>query len=351
MEFEVIPGCRLEEAQISAWSKIQAGNAELERPFFSPQFTQAVAAVRDDVQVAILREEGNAVGFFPFQRDWMGIARPVGHKVSDFQGVICEARASWDAMDLIRGAGIKAFEFDHLLTSQAPFAPYFGRCGNSPLIDLSMGFEAYCAQRRESGSEQIKKLRNLERKMEREAGPLRFEAHVEDDRVLEALIHLKQTQYGEKGYKDVLAESWIARLIRLLHQTQGEEFAGVLSALYAGEKLAAVHMGLRSRTVWHYWFPTYDPAFGKYSAGLILLLRMAQAASEMGIRVIDLGKGESDYKQRFMNGSILLAAGQVARPSVAVSMRNGLKHARRWIRPTLVGPAAAAWRKWMGHAA
>ena len=30
-----------------------------------------------------------------------------------------------------------------------------------------------------------------------------------------------------------------------------------------GERLVAAHLGMRSRTVWHYWFPAYDPAFAK----------------------------------------------------------------------------------------
>jgi CelD/BcsL family acetyltransferase involved in cellulose biosynthesis len=48
---------------------------------------------------------------------------------------------------------------------------------------------------------------------------------------------------------------------------------------------------MRSKTLWHYWFTAYDPAFAKYSPGTILLLQMAERASELGISAIDMGRG------------------------------------------------------------
>jgi CelD/BcsL family acetyltransferase involved in cellulose biosynthesis len=89
----------------------------------------------------------------------------------------------------------------------------------------------------------------------------------------------------------------------------------MLSLLYAGERLVAGHFGMRGRSVWHYWFPAYDPEVAKYSPGLILLLKMAEHAPSLGVRTIDLGKGMSLYKQRLMNASVLLASGSVELPS------------------------------------
>ena len=44
-----------------------AQNPQLDNPFFRPEFTQAVAAVRDDVEVAVLEIQQQPVGFFPYQ--------------------------------------------------------------------------------------------------------------------------------------------------------------------------------------------------------------------------------------------------------------------------------------------
>ena len=78
----------------------------------------------------------------------------------------------------------------------------------------------------------------------------------------------------------------------------------MLSLLYAGDQLIAGHFGMRSPTTWHYWFPSYDNAFAKYSPGVMLLLKMAEVAPAMGIRIIDMGCGLHSYKERLMNGFV-----------------------------------------------
>jgi CelD/BcsL family acetyltransferase involved in cellulose biosynthesis len=101
----------------------------------------------------------------------------------------------------------------------------------------------------------------------------------------------------------------------------------MLSLLYAGERLVAGHFGMRGQSVWHYWFPAYDPKMAKYSPGLILLLKMAEHAPSLGVRTIDLGKGMSLYKQRLMNASVPLASGRVESPwrSIRRQMRRNLR--------------------------
>ena len=114
----------------------------------------------------------------------------------------------------------------------------------------------------------------------------------------------------------------------------------MLSALYVGDRLAAAHMGMRSASVWHYWFPAYDPELSKYSPGLILLLRMAQAAPSLGLRVIDLGKGSTLYKDRLMSGEVPLAEGRVELPSLATAVRRLRRGTEAWVRRSpLVGVA------------
>ena len=85
---------------------------------------------------------------------------------------------------------------------------------------------------------------------------------------------------------------------------------------------------MRSRTAWHYWLPTYDRDFAKYSPGLILLLEMAAQAQALGIQTIDLGKGNALYKQRLMNGAVPLLEGVVpASPfrAAVLTLRAGVK--------------------------
>ena len=74
----------------------------------------------------------------------------------------------------------------------------------------------------------------------------------------------------------------------------------------------AGHFGLRTRTTLAGWFPAYDTSFAKYSPGLIHHLAMAEKAAEAGIQVIDMGRGEKEYKEKLKNGEYEVAEGRVA---------------------------------------
>jgi CelD/BcsL family acetyltransferase involved in cellulose biosynthesis len=306
---------------VTAWTALQETDPLLASPYFRPEFTIAVASVRDDVWVAVIERGGEPVGFFSYQNDGMRIGRPVGGPLSDYQGIIAKRDLAWDAAQLIRECGLREWKFDHLLAAQEPFRRFHQVATQSPVIDLSKGYEAYVEDRRRAGSERIVKVLRQRRKLEREVGPLRFELHSTDHAVLATLMRWKSRQYQELGTVDAFDIPWVVKVVEKIHSMQGESFAGVLSVLYAGHQPIAAHMGMRSKTVWHYWFPAYDPAFGKSSPGNILLLEMAERASSLGISSIDLGKGAELYKQSLMNRAIPIAQGAVTVTSFLRAVR------------------------------
>jgi CelD/BcsL family acetyltransferase involved in cellulose biosynthesis len=140
----------------------------------------------------------------------------------------------------------------------------------------------------------------------------------------------------------VFRPAWTRALLERLLSIDTPRFAGTLSALYAHGELVAVHMGMRSRTVWHYWFPAYDPGFARYSPGLILLAAMLQAAPAAGLRRVDLGKGEALYKRRLMNAEVPIAEGRVELPSVTTRLRRLRRDAEDLVSH---GPLAALLRR------
>jgi CelD/BcsL family acetyltransferase involved in cellulose biosynthesis len=301
----------LTPTDVAAWAALQEANPLLASPYFRPEFTIAVASVRDDVWVAVIERRGEPVGFFSYQNDRMRIGRPVGGPLSDYQGIIAKRDFVWDAAQLIRDCGLREWKFDHLLAAQESFRRFHEVATQSPVIDLAKGYEAYAEDRRRAGSEQITVVLRKRRKIEREVGPLRFEFHSTDHAVLATLMRWKSRQYHELGTVDAFGIPWVVKVVEKIHSIQGESFAGVLSILYAADQHIAAHMGMRSKTVWHYWFPAYDLAFGKYSPGSILLLEMAERASSLGLNSIDLGKGAERYKQSLMNRAIPIAQGAV----------------------------------------
>src|SRR5262249_87540 len=162
--------------------------------------------------------------------------------------------------------------------------------------------------------------------------PLHFEAHTTEESVFAAMIRWKSEQYGRTRATNVFAFPWTLRLLERVLAQSGAGFRGMMSALYAGPHLAAVHPGLCSHGVLHWWFPTYDPAFGQYSPGLVLILEAAKAAQSLGIRRIDLGKGDLDYKRRLMSGAAPIAVGRVVvQPLLRVFWRQW-HQTRTWIR-------------------
>jgi len=311
----------LKGADRDRWIELVVANPELDSPYFRPEFTEAVAAERDDARVGVLEEAGEAIGFFPFQCRRRPVGVPIGGRLSDFHAVIAAPGAIFDAVTLIRGCRLAIFDFDHLLASQEPFADHRKRLARSPVMDLSAGFDAYCKARQGYGSRRIRQVQRKGRKIERELGDLRLEADITDPRVLERVIEWKSEQCRRTGKFDFFRQTWARGLVERIAATRSEAFSGIVSALYRGDRVIAAHMGMRTRNVFHWWFPVYDHAFGKYSPGAILLLRLAEWAASQGIARIDLGKGDDSYKASFMTDVVPLAEGSVILRSITGALR------------------------------
>jgi CelD/BcsL family acetyltransferase involved in cellulose biosynthesis len=348
----VVPADSLTADQLGRWSQIQRAEPAFASPFFCPQFTGIVAAAREDVYVGVLERDGRAAGFFPFQVGRFRAGRPVGWSICDYQGFVAEDGEAWDAKELIEACGLKAWEFDHVIAEQRAFQPFAYTHQSSPLIDVSRGFEAFLRGRREAGVHEIATIWRKMRKLEREHGELRFVPHAADPESLSMLLGWKRQQYLRTGVRDVLVQRWVREVLELAHATQEDDFGGLLSLLYAGDRVVAGHFGLRSSSIWHYWFPVYDPQFGKYSPGLALLLKMAEHAPTLGLAAIDLGKGEARYKSSLASDAVPLIEGRVELPSVAAAtgrLRRGTRNLLR--RTSLARPARRFVRRTMGRRA
>lgn len=311
----------LTAGQLSLWASLQERDSALASPFFHPEFTQAMADVRDDVYVGVIEDHAGTAGFFPFQRGRLAVGRPVGGRRSNYHGVIARPDAEWDPISLARGCGLLIWDFHHVPASQIPFAPFQTRSGDSYAVDVSEGFDAYAAARRSAGSRFVPRVREKARRLEREIGPLRLEPHTEDVGVLDTTMLWKSRQYRRTGATDNFAIGWNVLLLERLHATHVDGFGGMLVALYAGDGLAATVMGLRSRGVFHSWFPTYNEELARYSPGLVLFVLLLERAESLGLQMIDLGKDYELYKERMATHGIPLAEGSVLVPSAVATAR------------------------------
>ena len=328
----VIHASDLTDRQLALWSEIQRSDRTLSSPFFRPEFTQAVASVRRDVYVAELKDNGQTVGFFPFCKGRMNVGRPVGQPLCDFQGIIGRTDRSWNDAEFICRCGLAAWDFDHLLCSQAVFNSRQHRPEESPLIDMSNGFAAYRQDKQSQGTNLFRDMARKARKMGREIGPLRFELNASDPTLLRTVIQWKSDQSRRAGTFDVFRWNWPQRLLESILAHRAETFGGVLSVLRVGETVAAIHMGMRSGSVLHWWFPTYNRALAKYSPGLILLLCVLREAEDIGIKRVDLGKGDEIYKRRFMTGSEMVAVGSIESSRITRMVRKARRTSEAIVR-------------------
>jgi len=311
MQINVITPAELSDTQIRDWKNLLQLSEELSSPFFSPEFTQAVARHCGNVYVALLQEEEELVGVFPFQRGKWNRGWPVGGRLNDFQAGIFTNGIDINTRQLLRACDLREWHFDHLITSQPFFQRDFFGFSESPYIDLKMGFDAFVSKA--GSTSRIKTLLRKERKLAREIGPLRFEFHTTDRSVFESLITLKSQHLRQKKLRNVLSWDWVLPLLDDIRMCQSPGCSGTLSALYAGNELVATHLGIRDERVIHWWFTTFDPKFEKYSAGAILLLRLVEHAAQLGLTRLDLGKGEETYKKSFQTGYIEIAEGVLTR--------------------------------------
>jgi CelD/BcsL family acetyltransferase involved in cellulose biosynthesis len=332
MNVEVIAASELTSAHYQRWQELRQSNPDLLSPYFHPEFTAATARAHHDVDVAVIEKGGEPVGFFPFHRRRFGLARPVGDLLSDYHGIIAAQDARFDARRLLRASNLTVWPFDHALACQTTFQPFAQTKTRSPIVDLRNGFQAYVDARKKAGSNRISQMQRKARKLAREVGPVRLDTHVDDSEVLDQIIRWKSEQCRRANIHDCFSDEPAVRLVRNIASTKVDGFEGLVSVLYVGDSIAAAHMGMRSKGVLHWWFPTYQHSLSKYSPGSILLMLLAEEMAKLGVVTLDLGKGESPYKAAFMTGAVPLIEGVVDVPSAPAMIRRARIRGERWLR-------------------
>ncbi|MEG3627702.1 GNAT family N-acetyltransferase [Streptomyces poriticola] len=337
---------RLTPADHKTWREIRTESAAPANPFLDPAFTVAVGRVRPGARVAVLLQDGTAVGYFPHEKGPLDRGRAIGLGVSDSQGAVLRPGIRPDARRLLRACGLSSWEFDNLEDGQQPFTPHAAERLASPVVDLDEGFARYRERLRARSAGFLRQTLAKERRLARQVGEVRFVFDAKDPHALRALMRWKSAQYRRTGRRDRFAQDWITGLVGLLADGGEPECRGVLSVLYAAGRPVAAHFGLRSRTVLSWWFPAYDPDHGRYSPGSVLQLRMLEAAAADGIRLVDLGSGPARYKDTLRTRQLQVYEGAVVRPGPGGALhllsREPARAARRFVRDRPLLASAAA---------
>ncbi len=297
---DVIGPSEIDDRLRSDWQDIRSSSTIFRSPFFSSSFIEQVARLIPHVEIGVAVQDGRAVAIFPFQRQGRATAKPVGLGINDAHGLIACAGVGPGLREMMEACRINSFPFHAAPCEASEIARYQLGTTKSYLADLMVdpqGYEHYLRETRNTIDKQAQKTR----RMIRDLGPLKFEFDCRDPGVLDSLIELKCEQYRRTHTYCILGVPWIQRLLRNMHAEVDAPVRGVLNALYAGDKLVAMHFGILEGDLLHYWFPVFDAAYGFGSPGTQLFLDVAREARERGVVAIDMGYGEQPYKTKLTN--------------------------------------------------
>ncbi len=225
------------------------------------------------MEVAVLEQHGQPVGFLPLERSRRHAA-PVGSHVNESQGAVVQSGVDWSPQAALVAIGLRSWRFDHLAPGQLAFEPFRHVVAASPYLDLST--PAANAGRGPARSHRLEDLERRGRKAAREIGPLRLELEDAQPAALRSLLDWKMEQCRRTQVPCNYGLPWVVRLFERLLAARGQEFSASMFSLYFGDRLAAAFFGLRSRGHVHGLIFGYDPELAKYSPGAQLLQRLGR---------------------------------------------------------------------------
>jgi CelD/BcsL family acetyltransferase involved in cellulose biosynthesis len=343
MKIEVLAPKELSAEHRASWSRLQEAGA-LATPFLSPRWVDTLVEAggpdRKQIKIAVVHDEGEPVGFLA-ARCARFTAMPAGAPLCDYQGMVSAPWLRLDAREIVSALGVARLDFDKLLANQAPFRSFMRGGASSQVIDLRQGYAAYEADRKAAGTDILKDCAKKARKLEREHAAPVFTAASACEADLDQLIAWKRAQYAETGQTDIFDAGWPLEVLKSLFKPGDPDFAAKLFTLYVGDKLVAAHLALCTRNIAHAWFIAHDPAFARYSPGVILMTEVIRWAAANGVHELDLGPGDYRFKLSLANRTREVAHGFVGRPSAASFLRGAAYQVREMAESLPLGAYSA----------
>ncbi|MDZ4321178.1 MAG: GNAT family N-acetyltransferase [Phenylobacterium sp.] len=317
---ETRPASELDPQARALWAQFRDRDPALSSPYFDLRYVLAASAVAPHAQVAVIRRNGEIVGFLPFQRRG-GAIQPMAAPLTDYHGLIARPGAEIDLKVVLEHLQARRFRFGGLVGGQ-------GRTVNAAapkpamIADLTGGYDAYLEGRRAAGQGSfLKDKRRRQRQLAEQVGPLSFTLSADAD-MLEMIIAEKRAQMRRTGQHDVFSTPWTQDLLRQLNDDSDPDFGLRVAVLKAGDKVVAAEAGLLSGSVYHLWFPIYDPDFARYSPGALMTLETLRVLADRGVAFADFGPGAEDYKRAFADEGDEVVEGDVTADPLVEGLRD-----------------------------
>jgi CelD/BcsL family acetyltransferase involved in cellulose biosynthesis len=323
LDVETLHPRDLTEADLRTWRDMAAAEPAFDSPLLGPDFAQAVGLVREDARVAVIRRQGETLGFLPHHRRPGAMARAIGSPLSDYHGLVSRPDADLTAAEVLGAADLTAFRYTGLID------PYgvFGQGEQKTAHVIALGHtdaETYLEAVRAASPKKIKNWRRLDNKLEREMGTVELVAADRSRAAFDQLIAWKREQLERTGVHDFLRPDWTRNLMLDLFNKQTGPFQGLMINLYAGGELVSGHFGVRLNGVYHPWIASTNPTYGEWSPGQIFFMRAIAAMPGLGLHRYDLGPGHDHYKGAYALSQIQIGEGTAAAATMAGRMASSL---------------------------
>ena len=119
---------------LEAWNRILSENGDLASPFFSPVYARILAESEPATEVGVMEIDGEPVAFLPFNRGDHQIAKRM--RLSDYEGFVAPKGLQLDPAAFVKGCGLAAWDFNHLIAEQSWLKPFHRLSTHSCVMDL-----------------------------------------------------------------------------------------------------------------------------------------------------------------------------------------------------------------------
>lgn len=349
MRLEELPVSQLGQRDRQAWSQLRGNQPGMDSPLLSWTLLETVDRIRGDVCMGIARDDSGPVLMAPYHRHG-AVAKPFAGPLSDLQAAARRADVSVDGERLLKGWGLSSLLFNAHLVHDEQDAFQAGYCvhDESPYIDVSLGFEAYREGRRRAKSDELKESLRKARKIQRELGELKFVPQSRSAGDLEQILAWKSEQLRARNAFDTMRVDWVRHVLQAVAASDEPDCRGMVCCLRVAGELVAGAIAVRNETVMHGWVLAFNPQarLRRYSPGILLLTQLIQAAPDLGIQRIDMGRGGESYKNSFKSGAFPVVEGVLDVQRWRARLRRRLLGCREWLAPSVRDRLQSVLNRW-----
>jgi len=319
----------LTDADWTAWKTMRAANSALISPYFHPDYTRLLSELRPDVSIASFYDiDGKPLAFLPIQGK--RFARPVGAPMSDYHGLITD-RSELTYETCLEGTNIGALHVSHITDPDRLRATQILSQEETACFVIEETVDAWRESKDSSYRRHLKSNRRRIRKASEAIGEPRIALFSRDIDVYQTLLDWKRAKFSDTGKYDVLSAEWTQSLIRKLWERgQHADLRCDMHALYFGDRLAAIDLGLSDGVTFHSWMVAYDDDLSEYAPGIQLLEKLIDATPDTGYSRYDLGAGLGGYKRHYATHASVVMGGFVPLSGAAGRLSRVYAATEKW---------------------